>query len=409
MIVNGIIAEYNPLHQGHIYQMTDARNATEADYTVVVMSGDYVQRGAPALLDKYTRTQMALESGADLVLELPLPYSLSSAEFFALGGVCLLDRLGVVSHLCFGSEAGVVTPLMEIAKELHLESPTFKMALQSALREGLTYPQARTRALQESSTSEIQQELLASPNNILGIEYCKALLRLNSSIVPYTTKRLGAGYQDANLQEISSALSIRQALMQGTQPEKLKKHLPPCTYTELKNAHKIGQLLSTRDFSTVLLYRLLSEQRQGYSDYLDVSEDLSKRITNQLENFRDFDSFCELLKTKELTYTRVSRCLMHILLDIRKDTLEIYKAQGTIPYARILGFRQESAPLLSAIKKHSDLPLISKLADAPNLLSAENFALLSKELTANQIYYGIQAQKSGQVMMNEYRRPMIVL
>ncbi len=409
MIVNGIVAEYNPLHQGHIYQMSDAKKTTAADYTIVVMSGDYVQRGAPALMDKYERTRMALEAGADLVLELPMPYALSSAENFALGSVTLLDKLGVINRLCFGSEVGEVTPLLKIAEELQLESPRFKAALQAALKEGLTYPRARARALQESSSAEIQPELLSSPNNILGIEYCKALLRLNSSIVPYTTKRLGAGYQDENLQEISSALSIRQALAQGTRPEELKELLPPCTYTGMEKAYKTGQLLSAEDFSAILLYKLLSEQHRGYSDYLDMSEDLSQRITNQLENFQDFDSFCELLKTKELTYTRISRCLMHILLDIRKDTLEIYKVQGTIPYARILGLRQEATPLLSAIKKHSELPLISKLADAPKLLSAESFALLSKELTANQIYYGIQAQKSGQAMISEYRRPMIVL
>ena len=208
----GIIAEYNPFHNGHAYHIRKAKELTHADYCVVVMSGDFVQRGAPAIMDKYLRAESALLNGADLVLELPVCYSISSAEHFARSSVALLDKLGVVDTLCFGSECGDIRVLTEFAQALTDESPVFKKTLDREIRIGHTYPQARNTALEISAphlTSYIN--VLTSPNNILGIEYCKALLFWKSTIVPYTVKRAGSSYHDNSLDTgFCSALAIRE-------------------------------------------------------------------------------------------------------------------------------------------------------------------------------------------------------
>lgn len=446
MIVNGIVAEYNPLHQGHIYQMQDAKAHTGADYTIVVMSGNFVQRGAPAILDKYTRTRLALLAGADLVLELPVPYAVASAEYFALGSVSLLHKLGVVNNLCFGSECGDVNALSAVAHILSDEPESYKEYLQQYLKKGLSYPVARSNALtaylKEQPPADIYAypsknpagpvdlaEVLSSPNNILGVEYIKALLRCGSTIKPYTTQRMGSGYADPKLGTMSSALAVRQALFaeenlhatEDALQDLLAPSLPDFTCDALLQVRKQHALLCRNDFSGLLIYKLLTETSIGtdsydsphankrFDTYLDVSSDLSDRICKQLEHFENFDGFCDLLKTKELTHTRISRALMHILLDIKKDTFTPYKNAGDVPYARVLGFKKESTPLLSAIKEKSTIPMITKLADAEKILDSSAFTLLQKEITMNQIYYSVLSGKSGNPMANEYRTPIVIL
>ena len=194
MRVNGIISEYNPFHNGHKYLLTESKKATSADYTVIVMSGNFVQRGAPALINKYKRAEMALQNGADLVLELPKYYATASAEYFAMGGISLLDKLGVVTNLSFGSECGDLAVLEKIARILVEEPNDYTILLRENLKKGQSYPTARTNALLEYNADFGEyKDVLSSPNNILGIEYLKALLKRKSSIQPYTLLRTGAG------------------------------------------------------------------------------------------------------------------------------------------------------------------------------------------------------------------------
>ena len=217
MKIAGIIAEYNPFHKGHEYQITYTREHLGADYVIVAMSGDYVQRGTPALLPKHIRSEMALKCGADLVLELPVSVSTASAELFAKGGVQLLENLGVVDFLCFGSESGSVSELKSLAAILTEEPEEYKQVLKKHLSQGKTFPSARALALQEYTKTvscdslKHAEEILLSPNNILGIEYCKALLRVKSCIEPCTLKREGAGYHDTSLfNQNPSASAIRK-------------------------------------------------------------------------------------------------------------------------------------------------------------------------------------------------------
>lgn len=408
---NGIVAEYNPFHNGHLFQLTDAREKTGADYTIVVMSGNFTQRGTPALINKYDRARMALQCGADLVLELPILYAASSAEFFATGAVSMLDKLGVTDYLCFGSECGDLTILQHIADILAKEPPEYTSHLKSSLRQGMSYPIARTDALIHTDPSLNDcDDILKSANNILAIEYLKALKRRKSSILPVTTLRNTSGYHDRMMnQYFSSALALRQAVYDNCDPGIFASQMPPQAYEILADALQNQSVLQLNDLSSQLHYKLLSLTDTGYSQYLDVSEDLSDRIRKHLYHFKDYRSFCDLLKTKELTYTRISRCLLHILLDITKEDMILAKEHDYICYARVLGFQRDAAPLLSEIKKRSSIPMITKLSDAENNLPEDVFAYLKKEQRMNTIYAGCMSNHSAQPMQNEYSTPLVIL
>ncbi len=409
----GIIAEYNPFHNGHAYHIRKAKELTHADYCVVVMSGDFVQRGAPAIMDKYLRAESALLNGADLVLELPVCYSISSAEHFARSSVALLDKLGVIDTLCFGSECGDIRVLTEFAQALMEESPVFKKTLDREIRIGHTYPQARNTALEASAphlTSHIN--ILTSPNNILGIEYCKALLFWESAITPYTVKRAGSSYHDNSLDTgFCSALAIRESIRQAGASEELTRQIPASSLELIKDDYLKTYPVFMDDLSLLSQYSLLTEESAGFTSYPDIDKELSDRIVKLLPQYRDFRSFCDLLKSKNRTYVRISRSLLHILLGIRREKLMQYGQEGWIFYARMLGFRESASPLLSAIKKNAKIPLLSKLADAQKQLAPTGFSMLEKDIYASHIYQSIVRNKfpGGNSLpeINEYKNPII--
>lgn len=412
MKICGIIAEYNPFHNGHQYHLQKSIEQSKADYSVIVMSGNFVQRGTPALADKYIRTETALRCGADLVLELPSFYATGSAEFFAAGAVSLLDKLGAVTHLCFGSECGVLSLLQKAASILAEEPEIYKTILRNKLREGSSFPTARSTALLECCP-ELGENLqvLTAPNNILGIEYLKALYKQNSSINPLTITRSGSNYHDQELTTtLSSATAIRQALRDGLSLSHISEYLPHPAYSVLEEHFLNIPPIFSEDLSSMLYYKLLCEQDEGYTAYMDVSEEISDRIRRNLYQFTTFPAFCALLKTKEITHSRISRCLIHILLNIRKADLEHYvRTLDYTPYARILGFRQASSPLLSAISKQTRIPLITKLADAGNILSEDALEMLQKDIAISHIYNSIVTAKTERPMRNEYSTPLVIL
>lgn len=414
----GIIAEYNPFHNGHQYQLAQAKELSGADYAVVILSGDFTQRGTPALVSKYARCEMALLGGADLVLELPVCFSLGSAEYFARGAVNLLDSLGV-DALCFGSECGNISSLKLIADILLREPADYKRLLLQHQKEGMSFPAARSLALNEyiqntpeenlATTGISIEELLQSPNNILGIEYIKALLMRNSTMEIYTLLRQGAGYLNTALPDGSfcSALAARRAIEQGAPLSSLVSFLPEDTLQILKRELQMGFPVTADDFSSMLFYRLLSLQPQGYTAFADVSESLSDKISNSLEQYISFSQFCEkILKSKDLTHTRISRALFHILLGITEEFLQTAASHDVACYARILGFRTSSAGLLSTLSA-GPTPFLSKLADAEKLLDPFGSKMLAQDVFASHLYEGIAAQKTGRTTEHEYRRQII--
>lgn len=404
MKVAAIIAEYNPFHNGHLYQLIETKRQLDADYVIVLMSGNFVQRGAPAICNKYLRARMALSCGADAVFELPVRYALSSAEAFACGAVCLLSQLGVVDTLSFGSESGDVRPIWDYAQLLchSYENLAFLQQLQAYQKLGLSFPSARDKAMKEYFANETTIPLL--PNNILGIEYCKAIITQNSSIKPFTLKRCGEGYHSTQLPAGQNAFASASALRQSIKAtgNAFAEYFPAPVYALIKEQQLLQQYLTENDFSLLLHYKLLTEQATGFTSYTDCSKELSDKIVKQLSSFTDFEGFCTLLKSKEITYTRISRVLMHILLNLTPKELEI-------PYARLLGFQKKASPLLKAIKENSCIPIISKLADAAHLLDDSGNALLTQDIQCAHIYESVYAAKTGKTAHNEYRQSPIIL
>ena len=402
MKIVGLIAEYNPFHNGHQYHIEKAKEITGADAVIVVMSGNFVQRGAPAIMPKHLRTEMALKAGASLVIELPVCYATGTAEQFAYGAVSILHKLGCVDSICFGSECGNIDILSELALILCDEPKEYKNAWQNYLRKGLSFPLARQYAISEICPLQDFSQILEQPNNILGIEYLKALYRLDSKMKPYTIERIGSGYHGTDLQdEFSSATALRQVILQGVFTN-LQGQVPSDCMTLLENHYQTRYPIFINDFSLLLKYRLLNETKSSLTQYADVSEDLANRICNQLNNFVSFEQFCELLKTKEVTYSRISRALLHIMLGIKKTDYT------NIGYARVLGFRKDDSDVLTIIKNTSNIPLLTKVT-ATKDLSDVTVQMLNRDIYASILYESVITNKFKTSFINEYEQPIIII
>lgn len=396
MNITGIIAEYNPFHNGHAYQLREARRITDAGYLIVVMSGDYVQRGTPAILEKHIRTRAALENGADLVLELPVRFSTASAMDFASGAVKILDALHCVTHLCFGSESGNLASLSAAAELLEREPPEYRAVLQSALRDGISYPTARQKAFASCIGADgCPESLLKSPNNILGIEYLRALLRLNSTIRPVTVERTSDNYHLDRLENLyASASAIRTALLEK-RPEQTACYVPSGMQIALEEAVAGNTLLTEDDFSLPLNYQLLQCTPEHLTGYLDVPQALANRIFRRRNEFTGFCQFAELLKTKEMTRTKINRTLLHILLQLEAS-------QKPLRHIRVLGFRKDAAPLLGLLKSSSTLPLITRLASLPE-------KEIREDLFASGLYRSVLACKTRTFQPEERTVPVVIV
>lgn len=425
MKIVGLITEYNPFHAGHLYHMQQARELTGADYCVVLMSGSFVQRGEPAIFDKYLRTKTALLAGADLVLEIPAAFSTASAHEFATYGVALLSAIGV-DAVVFGSECGQIEILKQAAYALNHESAEFQERLRKGLKAGLTYPQARAKALGETqaggtsvenvedfhantdvSNSHIWSSILNSPNNILGIEYLRAAEDLHSPMEFYTISREGSGYHEDTLADANfpSASAIRGIIRNSLSKDKdlldiLASHLPAVTHPAYTGAVPVF----VDDFSGLLNATVL--QMQATFSIADLSPELAARLTKPPYFPLSFEERIQALKTRQLTYTRVSRALLHLVLGMREEDISRWKDEGYALYARILGFRRQSSPLLSCLHKKSSIPLITKMADAAQSLAPSALALLEQEVYASHLYQTVRIKRGG-VFQNEYTEGLV--
>ena len=469
MNVIGIIAEYNPFHNGHAYQIAHVRKNLHADYIVVATSGDYVQRGEPALLDKYTRARMALSSGADLVLELPVLWSTASAELFADAGISLFEKTGCVGGICFGAESDDLALLRRIADVLADEPADLKASLKRNLKSGRTFPKARETALLSyfagsagqdgvlPVSAEALSSLLASPNNILALEYLKALRRRASSITPYLLKREGAAYHETSILSGTSAIpasasAIRHTLFAGAAGASedstnrasedpadrasedsanrasedftagiLRHAMPQEALAILQDYRADFPLLCADDFSGILGYLLLSSSATQLARTADSSPEFANRMRNQLPYYTSFSSFASRLKSKEMTLTRINRILLHSVLGITSSDYACGNALDKIPYLRILGFRESAAPLLAALKASAAVPLITRPSQASKLLSPDAMRVFEHDVFAGNLYLQMRNQKGGTPLRaarmqehdvppaSEYQRQIVIL
>lgn len=404
----GIIAEYNPFHMGHKYHIEQTKKITNADKIIVIMSGNYVQRGEPAIIDKWTRAKMALLNGADIVIELPSIYSSSSAEFFALSSVGLLNSLNVVDCICFGSENTDIEQMYKTAELLTDEPTEYKNLLKSELDKGLVFPAARAKAIK--NYLDIDSSFLDTPNNILGIEYIKALIKLNSNIKPFTILRNTAGYHSTDISmNIASATAIRLALKNNS-IENIKQVIPENCFEILKNNLDINSVPVFYDnFSMILQYKLRTMSPKKLSNILDVNEGLENRILETAYSNFLISGIVNKVKTKRYTYTKIQRAILHILLDITQNDFLEFNSNGFCQYARILGFRKESQDLLSLITKKSTIPVIINIKKDSNTLTSLRYKMFEQEILFTDTYFlGLPNDKLRQGK-KEYTQPVVII
>lgn len=412
-----IVAEFNPYHNGHKYIAEKARELTEADYVIALMSGDYVQRGTPAIVDRYTRAEMALSSGIDLVIAFPTRYASSSAEEYAAHALRIADSLGCVDFLFFGSECGDVKKLGEAARILAFEPADYKESLREHIKRGASFPKARALSLPQF------EELLSTPNNILGIEYIKAILRGNYDIQPETCRRIGAGHGSlACSGAYASATSIREFLSgndQGTfSASRLSSYIPDKAYELLKTEYDNNRLVYENDL-TIMLASALWEARSSseLAKYLSVSDTLANAAWASREKCLSFAEFAMLLKNRSLTYTHVCRALLHIALRIEKThssdpTHSLKKSTEKNPssdFAHILGMRKEAGPLVSRMTESSRIPVIMRPAKELMNLDRGTRSLFNEEMRLSNLYNILVSQRSGTEIQNEMSRRLITV
>lgn len=386
--VLGIIAEYNPFHNGHLYHLNKSKEITGSNYTIAVISGNFTQRGSTSLIDKWSKTEMAISNEIDLVIELPVLYSISSAENFAEGAIKILDSLKIVDYVSFGAEVQNVNILDKFADVLYKEPKEYKNILAHELSKGLSYPKARENALM-LYLNDIRRfaSVLSSPNNILGIEYLKALKKLNSPIEPISIQRFGNQYNDTDITgNIASATAIRN-IVKNNGFDILRKVLPASSYSILVNNIKVGHIVSDLStFEKEIIYNLRKMSIEEIANLPDVSEGLEFAIKNAANSCNSIVEFLNIIKSKRYTSTRIQRILLYSLLGITKKDMSISKK--VTPYIRVLGFNERGKYLLSEISRANPkleiITSVKKFIDSSTNKNLKN--MLNKDIWATNVY-----------------------
>lgn len=362
--VLGIIAEYNPFHNGHLYHIRKSIEQTDADYVICVISGNFVQRGNTSIIDKWTKTKMAIAQGADLVIELPTVYATSSAENFAEGAIKILDSLGIVDTVSFGIEAKDLATLNNIANVVYQEPREYVTMLNHELSKGISFPKARENALM-MYLNDIKRyaNVLSGSNNILAIEYLKAMKKLKSPLQPIGIKREKVLYNDNIIvDDFASATAIRK-MIATRQFDDIIKVIPRTSYVllaqELRKGHYV---LDLSKFQKEIIYVLRKMTVEEIKQLPDVSEGLENAIKNAANSCNNIVDLVNMVKSKRYTQTRIQRVLIYALLGINKKMMET--ARKTIPYTRILGYSEKGKKLISAIKvKNPKINLVTSVKD----------------------------------------------
>ncbi|MDR1028418.1 MAG: nucleotidyltransferase family protein, partial [Clostridiales Family XIII bacterium] len=361
--VLGIIAEYNPFHNGHLYHLNESKAVGKADTVVAVMSGDFVQRGEPALMDKWTRANMAVRQGIDLVLELPFAYACNNAEYFALGAVRALDGLRVVDCLSFGSECGDLERLFAAARVLAADGAALNTRIREGMAEGFSYPKARRLAVASVCGDEIA-DVLASPNDILGTEYLKQLILLKSSIIPVIVKRHAADpFSENEAAGVAGAAAIRR-ILRADGIDRAARYLPREVRASVA-AYTAdgGRLLDLDDLRIPLICAVLAgasarDGGRGPADVFSAAEGLENRLIRAVRRGRDMDEIVRFTKTKRYTETRIKRLIVHTVMGLMKEDMRVIEGGGL--YARVLAFSDRGAGLIRRVKKTPrSIPLIT--------------------------------------------------
>lgn len=420
-----IIAEYNPFHNGHKYHLDTAKKLTDADYAIALMSGNFLQRGYAAMWDKYTRAKMCVTSGIDLALELPFPFATGSAMDFANGAVNILNKLGSVDYLCFGAETADIIAMNEIADILISEPELYKQKLKAELACGKSFPAAREAALTAYTKDSAISEIIASPNNILAIEYLCALKRTDSSIKPVAVERKNSGYHDPNIYGyISSATAIRTSIEQKIQDinsvpdisivfSGITDDIPSNVFDIITDTYGKSSPVFTSDLTPFLQGRLLSGE--DFNSICDINRELADKLLKLPANIL-YDTAAELLNTRETTAGRIYRSLIHLILGYTKCDRKLFIENGYAEYANILALRKESSHLLKELNSKSSIPLITKKADFkatinsyPDINKAAANRLWELDTKATELYNCLIFNRYSYENTNDYNTKFPVI
>jgi predicted nucleotidyltransferase len=403
MIASGVIVEYNPFHNGHLYHLEQTKAVSNCDITIAVMSGYFLQRGEPALVSKWSRTKMALLNGIDIVVELPYAFSTQKAEVFANGAISILEALNC-RFVCFGSESGNIDAFTNTVEILNNKKNEFDHYLKQYIQQGNSYPKSASLAFKDLKLIDAHIDL-SLPNNILGYHYVKAILDQQARIKPLTITRTAANYHDQefNSTPIASATSIRKALFsEKGQFEDVTRFVPNATYFELEkyyNEHKI--LHSWEDYYSLLKFKVLTSTPEELSNIYEVEEGIEHRIIKYIKESSSFINFMEKLKTKRYTWTRLQRMCVHILTNTTKQTMQNCIGNNKATYVRLLGMTTKGRSYLQQNKKNFPIPVLSKLSNSAD-------SMLELDIRASQSYFmALPEPLRTELLKIEYSTPPI--
>lgn len=405
----GIVAEYNPFHLGHLYHLTKSKELSDSSYVVAIMSGNFVQRGDTSIVDKWTKTQMALLNGVDLVIELPTLYAISSAENFAYGSMRILDSLKIVDNLSFGSEVGDIEILNSIADVIHREPPEYVSILKHELRKGVSYPTARERALL-IYLNDVRRyaNVLSGSNNILGIEYLKALKKLNSKILPYTLPREGANYSDTvSHKGYASSTAIRKWIEKddfSSIAEAVPQNVSELLLEKIKKGNVVPNISV---LEKQIIYQLRKMSLSQIADIQDVTEGLENNLQKAANSCNNLSDFIFMVKSKRITQTRIQRILLYTLLGITKTVYSTLLKPT--PYIRVLGMNENGKKILSAITDaNPKLQIVTSVKPFLDTCLDKNLkAMLLLDILASNIYtLGFEYESIANL---DYTQKMIVI
>lgn len=399
----GVIVEYNPFHNGHAFHLNEARKLADAEIVIAVMSGQFLQRGEPALVSKWKRTEMALLTGADIVFELPYAFSTQQANTFASGAVSILEAARCHS-LCFGSESGNIDQFYRTISFLESNNEQFQSQVRFYIEKGNSYPKASSLAFQQLCPNEDLLDL-SKPNNILGYQYVKAVQKQNAHIMPLTVARKNANYHDPHFtsETIASATSIRKALFSNNSDMlTVKQYMPETSFQALLDyKEQFGRLHGWEDYWPLLKYRLLQSSLEELKNIYELEEGLENRLATAALESNDFNEFMQKIKTKRYTWTRLQRACVHILTNTTKE--EMNNKTEKAAYLRLLGMSSNGRQYLNIYKTKFGLPLISKVP-------SEKHPHLALDIKASRIYaMGAAGRGQERLLEMEFKQPPILI
>jgi len=391
--VLGIIAEYNPFHNGHFYHLSESKKRSGAESCIAVMSGNFMQRGDPAMLSKWERAKIAVDCGIDLVFELPFVFACNNAEYFAKGAVQILNGISCVDAISFGSESGDIEKLTQAAHAITHETDEFKSRMKESLGKGNSFPKARAEAVRLTAGAEAA-EILEQPNNILAVEYIRALLRTNSAIVPMTIERKGQGYHSTELAaDFASASGIRNSLLEHCDVGKIKEYVPEACFSDIK---RVGADINQKYNNLFLLLcaKILSESEEDLEEIFSAGEGLGYKMKKAVRDSQNIEGLISGIKSKRYTRTRIQRLLTHALLGFKGADFKDILDQG-LNYARVLAFNDRGAALLKKIKEtEPQIPVLTNInkqtGDGDGVVKLLRYDILASDLynliSGNDLY-----------------------